>query len=242
LDGKISKVEDLPDWSYDGSSTYQAATETSEVILKPVAIFQDPFRQGDNTLVMCETYVWTDHTLTQLVLSNTNFRYFAKQIMDKCAREVPWFGIEQEYTLLAQKTKFTTWPIGWPQNGYPGPQGPYYCSVGAASCFGRIVADMHAKACLFAVVGIFGTNAEVFPGQWEYQVGPCVGIEAVDHLWMSRYLLQRVVEDFNVDVSFAPKLFDDWNGSGCHTNFSDKTMREGTGGMNYRRHDDQARS
>ena len=50
---------------------------------------------------------------------------------------------------------------------------------------------------------------------------------------MARYLLQRVAEDFNVDVSFAPKLFTEWNGSGCHTNYSFKTMRAGTGGMKY---------
>jgi glutamine synthetase len=92
--------------------------------------------------------------------------------------------------------------------------------------------DAHYKACLYAGVKISGTNAEVMPGQWEYQVGPCVGIEIGDMLWMSRFLACRVAEDFNVNVSFTPKLFKDWNGAGCHCNYSTLTMREVTG-MDY---------
>jgi glutamine synthetase len=201
--------------------------------MKPVAYYRDPFRKGNHVLVMTETFRWKDATCQSLVPANTNFRIHAKAIFDEAQDEETWFGIEQEYTLVGTKTKFTTWPLGWPSNGYPGPQGPYYCAVGASNCFGRVIADAHYRACLYAGIQMSGTNAEVMPGQWEYQVGPVQGIAIGDQLWMSRYLLQRIAEDYNVSISFAPKLFEDWNGSGCHTNFSTKTMRAGTGGMEY---------
>jgi glutamine synthetase len=233
--GKVTSLEQLPDWNYDGSSCYQATTENSEIIMKPVAMFRDPFRRGNHLLVMTETYSWTDSTCSELKPTNTNFRVHAKKIFDspEAVAEESWFGIEQEYTLLGTRTKFTSWPLGWPQNGYPGPQGPYYCSVGSNNCFGRVIADAHYKATLYAGINTSGTNAEVMPSQWEYQVGPCEGISIGDHHWMSRYILQRIAEDFNVTISFAPKLFEEWNGSGCHTNFSTKTMREGSQGMAY---------
>jgi glutamine synthetase len=168
-----------------------------------------------------------------LLPANSNFRKFAKEIFDASAHEEPWYGIEQEYTFLEEKNRFAVKPYGWPDHGYPGNQGPYYCSVGGNVTFGRSIADAHYKCCLYAGIKISGTNAEVMPGQWEYQVGPCLGIEIGDHLWMSRFLLMRVAEEHGIIVSFEPKIFTDWNGSGCHTNFSTKTMRAGTGGMKY---------
>lgn len=57
---KVESLDDLPDWNYDGSSCYQASTHNSEVIMKPVAYYPDPFRGGDNIIVMTETYVWAD--------------------------------------------------------------------------------------------------------------------------------------------------------------------------------------
>lgn len=232
LDKKPKSVADLPDWNYDGSSCYQAVTDDSEVILKPVAMYNDPFRQGDNILVLCESFNWEDKTHKKLIPANTNFRATAKLIWDhpEVAKEKTWYGIEQEYTLVTQSTKFTKQPLGWPNNGYPGNQGPYYCSVGANVAFGRAIADAHYKACLYAGVTISGTNLEVMPGQLEYQIGPCEGIKIGDDMVMSRYLIARVAEDYDVNVSFAPKLFADWNGSGCHCNFSTDTMRLGTKG------------
>eukprot|EP00299_Pterocystis_sp_00344_P008574 c3308_g1_i1.p1 GENE.c3308_g1_i1~~c3308_g1_i1.p1 ORF type:complete len:358 (-),score=54.18 c3308_g1_i1:60-1133(-) len=220
VQGKVTDVSQLPEWNYDGSSTKQAPGTDSEVILKPVRIFRDPFRRGDNILVMCETYT------PQGVPLPTNFRNPAKKIFDQNLDAKPWYGLEQEYTMFEADKKT---PFGWPKGGYPGPQGPYYCSVGAENAFGRPIAEAHYRACLYAGINISGINAEVMPGQWEYQVGPVEGIDAGDQLWISRYLLLRVAELFGVVISFDPKpISGDWNGAGMHTNFStEKTRAEG---------------
>lgn len=218
LDKAVKSVSELPEWNYDGSSTNQAPGKDSEVIMKPQRIFRDPFRGGDNILVMCDTYT------PQGVPLPTNKRYPAKQIFDKALGLKPWYGFEQEYTLFESNGKT---PFGWPEAGYPAPQGQYYCSAGAENAFGRNIVEAHYRCCLYAGIQISGVNAEVMPGQWEYQVGPAEGIDAGDQLFMSRYILQRVAEQFGVVVSFDPKpIPGDWNGAGLHTNFSTQPMRE----------------
>lgn len=216
MDSEPKKPEDCPVWNFDGSSTGQAEGGNSDVWLVPVALFKDPFRRGINKLLLCETF--THDMKPQL----TNLRHSCKDVMDKAKDSIPWFGIEQEYTLL----DIDGHPLGWPKNGYPGPQGPYYCGVGANKVYGRDVVEAHYKACLYSGVNIAGTNAEVMPAQWEYQVGPSVGIEMGDHMWISRFILQRVAEDFGVVASLDPKpIPGDWNGAGCHTNYSTEAMR-----------------
>lgn len=222
-------LADLGDWNFDGSSTGQAPGTDSEVIIKPRALYPDPFRGGNHVMVLCDTYTPKGEAIP------TNTRHIADTVFKQGVKEEPWFGIEQEYVLFRKGA-----PLGWPTDalpnsqlgslatlGYPGPQGPYYCSAGADVAFGRDIVEEHLLMCTKANLKISGTNAEVMPGQWEFQVGPCLGIEAGDMHTMARFLLARVCEKYNVTVSYEPKpILGDWNGSGCHTNFSTKDMRE----------------
>jgi len=220
---KVTDISQLRTWDFDGSSTNQAPGHDSDVLLRPVAIFPDPFRGGDNILVLAETYN-NDGTPNR-----TNYRHHAKKIMEQGKGFEPWFGLEQEYTLFDTDGR----PYAWPKGGFPGPQGPYYCGAGTGKVVARDLIEAHYRACLYAGINISGINAEVMPSQWEYQVGPCEGISMGDHLWMSRYLLLRIAEQWGVVVSFHPKpLQGDWNGAGCHTNYSTKAMRE-PGGIKH---------
>merc|ERR1739848_95232 len=213
--------KELPIWNFDGSSTDQAEGSNSDVYLHPVALYRDPFRLGNNKLVLCETYKYNKKP------TSTNMRHSCIEAMDKATDQHPWFGMEQEYTLLDVDRH----PLGWPKNGYPGPQGPYYCGVGAGKVYGRDVVEAHYRACLYAGIRVSGENAEVMPAQWECQVGPTEGIHMGDDLWVARYLLHKVAEEFNVVVTFDPKpMVGDWNGAGAHTNFSTEAMRK-PGGM-----------
>jgi len=224
LDCKPTKLEDLPKWNYDGSSCYQADGINSDIYLTPVKYYPCPFRLGNNMLVLCEAYKYNGEATVM-----TAKRKACKEVMEVAKSVEPWFGIEQEYTLLDQDKH----PFGWPKNGFPGPQGPYYCGVGAGKVYGRDIVEAHIRCCLYAGIKIAGTNAEVMPGQWEFQVGPCEGISMGDDLWMARYLLERVAEEFGVVVTLDPKPMDgDWNGAGAHCNFSTKAMRE-AGGMEH---------
>ena len=206
-----------PDWNYDGSSTGQAIGSDSEVIMKARAVFKCPFRSGDNRMVLCVTYLPNGQPHI------TNHRAGAVKIFDKKVEEEPWFGLEQEYFLVDLKTGK---PLGC-ESSIPA-QGQFYCGVGGGNALGRDVVEEHLEKCLYAGLKVSGINTEVAPGQWEFQIGPSVGIEAGDHLWMARYILNRVSEKYGVRIDLTPKLIKEINGSGCHANFSTKGMREGT--------------
>merc|ERR1719230_2076312 len=215
MTARPEKVADLRVWNYDGSSTEQADGHNSEVLLYPCAIFDDPFRGFPHVLVLAEAYnAWDNKP------SIGNTRAECAEIMEKYKALDPWFGIEQEYTLMkpGRVGETPTEPLGFNTDGSePAAQGPYYCSAGYGVSIGRPVADDHYVKCLQAGVKIAGQNAEVMPGQWEFQIGPCRGIEMGDHLTMARYIMLRVTEKHNAMVSFSPKpRSGDWNGAGCH--------------------------
>jgi glutamine synthetase len=223
-------LDDFPEWGFDGSSTYQAVGHDSDLILKPACFVSDPILGEGNYLLLCE--VMNPDGITPHV-SNTRARL--RQIMASgAAKHDPWFGFEQEYTLFNGPQ-----PLGWPERGYPAPQGPFYCGVGSDEVFGRHLVEQHAEACVDAGLYIFGTNAEVMPGQWEFQIG-YRGIDGEspdpitvsDHLWIARWLLYRLGEDYGITAKLHPKpVKGDWNGAGKHTNFSTKDMRDPAKGM-----------
>lgn len=245
----LSCPEKLPEWGFDGSSTGQADGHKSDVILRPVAVFQDPLRKDTDAayLAMCETFNADGSP------NSTNHRIGLREALSKGLYAEAWVGFEQEYFLCKDDA-----PLGWVRSfsevGYfgrvleklaeqvidyvlPEPQGPFYCGVGAGKVAGRDIAEKHLAACLKAGIGITGINSEVAIGQWEFQVFHQNLMVAGDHLWVARWLLHRIAEDHGVSVNLHPKPFSgDVNGSGLHTNFSTKMTREGGpdgSGMDY---------
>lgn len=206
------KLEDCPMWSFDGSSTQQAEGNSSDCLLKPVAIFPDPGRKN-GFLVMTEV----------LNADGTPHESNGRATIDDNDADF-WFGFEQEYFLWDTTTNK---PLGFPENGYPNPQGQYYCSVGAANAFGREIVEEHLDICLDAGINVEGINAEVAAGQWEFQVFAKGAAAAGDETWIARYLLERTAEKYGVAINWHCKpIKGDWNGSGMHANFSNSVLRE----------------
>ncbi|MFJ9953553.1 glutamine synthetase [Kitasatospora sp. NPDC091207] len=213
----LANADKIPNWGFDGSSTSQAEGHASDRVLEPVATFPDPIRGGDNILVLCEVNEidGTPH--------ESNTRALLRPIAEQFAAQESIFGIEQEYTFFKGSR-----PLGFPEGGFPAPQGGYYCGVGAEEVFGREIVELHMDRCLAAGLSLCGINAEVMPGQWEFQIGPVDALTASDHMWVARYLLYRTAEEFGIDATLDAKpARGDWNGAGAHTNFSTKAMREG---------------
>jgi len=209
----------LPRWSFDGSSTNQATGDKSDCILVPVAACPDPIRGGENILVMCEVLL-ADGETEHPTNTRARLRKFLER-GDVSALDA-WYGLEQEYTLFKGSR-----PLGFPDDRrFPPAQGPYYCGVGADEAYGRPLVEAHLRACIQAGIQISGINAEVMPGQWEFQIGPVGPLEAGDHLWLARWILYRLGEDHGITATLDAKpVPGDFNGAGMHCNFSTKWMR-----------------
>jgi glutamine synthetase len=219
--------EEFPQWNFDGSSTNQATGRDSDRLLKPVRNVPSPLRRGDaeHWLVLCEV-LNPDGTPHE-----SNHRAKLREAIDAKGGWAlrGWFGFEQEYTLFRGSR-----PLGFPKDSrYPPAQGPYYCGVGGDEAYGRELVEEHLQACLDATLRITGINAEVMPGQWEFQCGGphAIALEACDHLWLARWLLHRIGEKHGVTATLDPKpVPGDWNGAGMHTNFStEETRKAGVG-------------
>ena len=208
---------EAPIWGFDGSSTQQAEGSDSDCVLKPVRLYPNPLEKGNHTLVLCEVWTVNNHsheTNTRHMLDLT-LQYLDDDTIDE------WVGFEQEYTLYENGL-----PFGWPEIGEPPPQGDYYCGRNA----GEEIVTEHTDACIEAGISIAGTNAEVMLGQWEYQIGAGGSLHMSDDLWIARWLMEKICYKHGITVSLDPKPIEgDWNGAGCHTNFSTRYMREDGG-------------
>jgi glutamine synthetase len=212
-------------WNYDGSSTGQAQGNDSEVFLRVVKQFPDPFRDpSKDKLLLCE-----------------NEKYFANgkkigcergkcaMIMEAAKTECPRFGLEQEFFLMDNNTNM---PVGYRVKEEP--QGNFYCGT-IGSCIPSKLRKFYEKFlenCRIATIALSGANFEVAPGQLEFQIDN-YGVTCGDHLWMARYIAQRTAQELDCYIEFATRVIEgDFNGSGCHTNFSTASMMA-PGGWEY---------
>jgi len=236
--------ESYPLWSFDGSSTKQAGDEEkygfkgTDCVLKPVYVVDDPFRGNQHKLVYCEVFNpdgKTPHKSNTRAKLRDLLNELKLKEYDANLKEVPWFGWEQEYVLTHAPDKTNHFkygggiPLGFNPgpDGKPRPQGDYYCGVGGLNVIGRELVEEHLHKCAEIGLMIGGINAEVLIAQWEYQIGPVTALNGSDQLWLSRYILERVVEKHGFGISYSPKPVEgNWNGSGCHVNFSTKEMRD----------------
>jgi glutamine synthetase len=216
----IVQIGKLPVWNFDGSSTNQADTGNSDRLLNPVRVYTRRGFPLDNSTVyvLCEVLTpdGTPHETNKRAKLNEE-------------EEDLWFGFEQEYFI---REEINGTMLGHKRNILKG-QGEYYCGVGH-NVAGRDFVEEHLDMCLEHGIDITGTNAEVALGQWEYQVFSKGKLKGGDDLWMSRYFLYKISEKYGYHIDLHPKplTHGEWNGSGLHTNFSNKRMRN-KGGYEY---------
>jgi len=211
----LTQTKAIPDWNFDGGSTEQGSLEDSDRCLKCVRTYKDPFVE-DGLIALCEVTYHSDSP------HETNSRVHLVKLLESIGDESDiWVGFEQEFTFLNPATKT---PLGEILN--PEGQGQYYCGVGCLNQIGRYILEEFEGRADLAGLPLEGINAEVMPGQWEWQTPPQGPLKSADDLWIARYILERVAETKPVIVSYDPKPHPEFNGAGCHTNISTKKTRE----------------
>ena len=207
----VTKLEQVPKWNYDGSSTGQATLEHSEVELVPLKIYKHKYDKSFPILVLCDTYNPKTNEVSSYIK--------AKIVFDKYINEIPMFGLEQEFFMFDYRSN----TILDCENGYE--SGKNYCGNGKQCSKTRHYLVGVLYLCLNLDIKLTGMNYEVAPGQAEFQV--CnIGIDACFDLLMLRFILIRVGESYNIKPNWEPKPLKEENGSGCHINFSTDKMRK----------------
>jgi len=212
---KVKSLKDIPEWTFDGSSTQQSTLECSDLVLKPAKLYHSPF--ASDFLVLCEVYT------PEGIPHTTNHRVKLCCMFGGTKELGILVGVEQEYILLNDILPYGFKDSHSVRN--------CYCSVGYDKVRGREIAEQHFNYCIEAGIKISGMYAEVTPSQWEYQLGPADPLTIADDLWMSRYILCRIAESYKATVTFHPKPFPNYNGSGCHINISTKQSRQSWDGV-----------
>jgi glutamine synthetase len=221
-------IENIPIWTFDSSSTFQGEGFDSDVLLIPVRLYKNPFVDYmPSYLVLCECYN------KDMTPHETNSRNVLKLNDEKYKEYKCWFGIEQEYILFERKKNGVATPYKWQnyENAEYPEQGVYYCGVGGDRVYSRNILNKHLELSLKAGINICGCNLEVTPSQLEFQIGICDPLTVADDLWMARYILNRVCEEFECRACFDPKPLKNYNGTGAHTNYSDIFTRDKSNGL-----------
>ncbi len=188
---------------FDGSSTKQAEGGCSDCMLKPVRHFPDPARKN-GVLVLCEVMMPDGKTPHE-----SNKR---ATILDDAGA---WFGFEQEYFFYQNGR-----PLGFPEQGYPAPQGPYYTASATRTWATSPARSSWSTSTSASKPGINpeGINAEVAKGQWEFQIlrqGLQEGRRR-DCGWPATSC-SALCEKYCIDVEYHCKPLGDtdWNGWAC---------------------------
>lgn len=225
----LEKDLNIEQWKCDGKLTYHIYNEDGEIILNPISFYSNPFFDKDKSyLVLCDTFYDNQSKITPTL---TNYRMLARDIFQKKKELDPWFVIKQDYYMMCNEYTYTSsTPLFFKNPKLPKEEGDYYCGVGNDNIIMRNLAEKHYIYCINAGINISGMNAEAAPNQWKFKIGPSPGIEAADDLIVARYILLKLSESANVDISFVSKpLPKPWNTSKLCINLSTIETRENDG-------------